>query len=126
MYPTLKSHLQTIKAEHVEKKTLTAEEERILDRYLLEYKHQGYDLTIPKYEELNANWMKRLNETKSQYNYRMMVITLERSKKGQPRGGGAGGGYLEMGKGKLETGWAPNFLKFRFQMVWYSNGWSMY
>ena len=33
-----------MKAEHIEKGTLTQEEERILDRYLLEYKHQGFEL----------------------------------------------------------------------------------
>jgi hypothetical protein len=67
---------QSIKADHVEKGTLTLEEERILDRYLLEYKHQGFELPANKFEELNANWMKRLHEARSQYNYRMMVSVL--------------------------------------------------
>ncbi len=34
---------------------------------------QGYELSANKFEELNANWMKRLLETRAQYNYRMMV-----------------------------------------------------
>lgn len=65
-----------MKAEHIEKGTLTQEEERILDRYLLEYKHQGFELPANKYDELNANWMKRLYEEKSHYNFRMMVTTF--------------------------------------------------
>ena len=65
--------LKAIKTDHVEKGTLTKDEERILDRYLMEYKHQGYELTQTKFDELNTNWMKRLLETRGQYNYRMMV-----------------------------------------------------
>jgi hypothetical protein len=34
---------------------------------------QGFDLPLAKFDELNANWMKRLYEARSQYNYRMMV-----------------------------------------------------
>ncbi len=47
---------------------------RILERYLLEYKHQGSDLSETKFTELNVNYIKRLHEARTDYNFRITVI----------------------------------------------------
>ena len=62
-----------MKEDHLEKGHLKADQVRILDRYLIEYKHQGYELPERKYFELQGTWMKRLYEAKRDYSYRMMV-----------------------------------------------------
>jgi Zn-dependent oligopeptidase len=48
---------------------------RILERYLLEYKHQGYGIGEKKFEELNNNWMKRLAIAKNDYSYKTQWMT---------------------------------------------------
>jgi Zn-dependent oligopeptidase len=69
--------LLKLKAEHAEgKRLLNGEQLRILERYLMEYKHQGFELSEKKYLELNTNWMARLSEAKRDYNFRIAVGLL--------------------------------------------------
>ena len=56
---------------------LSPDQERIVDRYLVEYRHQGYELSEKKYTELNTNWMKRLREANSNYQFRIGVCIIE-------------------------------------------------
>lgn len=56
-----------------EKNEALSEEGRIVSRLLLESRHQGFDLSNEKFDELNSNWMRQLNDQKGVYNYRMMV-----------------------------------------------------
>lgn len=55
--------------------TATGEEERILERWLVEYKHQGYELTEKKQLELNSNWMKRLGEAQRDHRFKLDAAT---------------------------------------------------
>jgi hypothetical protein len=57
-----------------EKNEENTEEGRIVSRLLLESRHQGFELSNEKFDELNSNWMRQLNDQKGVYNYRMMVI----------------------------------------------------
>ena len=60
-----------------EKNAGHTEEGRIVSRLLLESRNQGFDLSNEKFNELNSNWMRQLNDQKGVYNYRMMVIFSE-------------------------------------------------
>ena len=55
--------------------TVRDDELAILERYRLEYKHQGYELERKKYLELNTNWMKRLNEAQRDHRFKMHQAT---------------------------------------------------
>jgi len=60
--------------EMTQKNATNTEEFRIVNRLLLEYRHQGYELSKDKFVELNSNYMRQLNDQKGVYNYRMVVI----------------------------------------------------
>lgn len=63
--------LKDMKAKQLEQSNfLSADEERIVDRYLLEYRHQGYDLDDKKYSELTETWNKKLNDNLAEYKFR--------------------------------------------------------
>merc|ERR1711974_80786 len=51
------------------------EEGRILERYNLEYKHQGYELPHNKYMALNAHWMKRLAEAQRDTRFKLSMAS---------------------------------------------------
>jgi len=55
--------------------TVSGEDQRILERFVTEYKHQGYELPEKKYLELNANWMKRLAEAQRDYRFKLATST---------------------------------------------------
>jgi len=54
---------------------VVGEDKRVLERFVTEYKHQGYELPEKKYLELNANWMKRLNEAQRDHRFRLTTST---------------------------------------------------
>lgn len=68
--------LHDIKKEHEEKNHLNANQLAVLDRYLLEYKHQGFELSEVKQKELTGNWIKKLMEARRDYNFKITVINL--------------------------------------------------
>jgi len=49
---------------------LSSDEERIVDRYLLEYRHQGFELEDKKYQELTGMWTKKLSDNLAEYKFR--------------------------------------------------------
>jgi len=55
--------------------TTEGEDKRVLERFVTEYKHQGYELTEKKYLELNGNWMKRLSEAQRDYRFKLATST---------------------------------------------------
>jgi len=55
--------------------TMEGEDKRVLERFVTEYKHQGYELTEKKYLELNGNWMKRLSEAQRDYRFKLATST---------------------------------------------------
>lgn len=56
-------------------KTVQAEDKTLLDRFVTEYKHQGYELTEKKYMELNSNWLKRLSEAQRDHRFKVTTST---------------------------------------------------
>jgi len=54
---------------------IEGEEGRILERYNLEYKHQGYELPHNKYMALNAHWMKRLAEAQRDTRFKLSMAS---------------------------------------------------
>ena len=67
--------LKRIKAKNEENPVLRRDQIRMLERYLMEYKHQGFDLPDKKFQELTTNWMKRLGEAVRDYNFKHTVRT---------------------------------------------------
>ena len=66
--------LQDMKQQHLEKgDSLTSDEERIVDRYLLEFKHQGYHLEEKKFSELTETWNKKVADNMAEYKFRITV-----------------------------------------------------
>ena len=57
---TIFNHLKKIEAEFEEKKHLNTQQARILERYMTEYKGQGYELSEERKLELSKNWNKKL------------------------------------------------------------------
>ena len=55
--------------------TVGGEDRRVLDRFVTEYKNQGYELPEKKYLELNANWMKRLAEAQRDQRFKVTTAT---------------------------------------------------
>jgi len=54
---------------------VSGEEKTLLDRFKLEYKHQGFGLPEKKYLELNANWVKRLYEAQRDHRFKITTTT---------------------------------------------------
>lgn len=50
-------------------------QENIIDRYLTEYRTQGFALPEKKHEELHSHWLKKLFGLKYEYNYRLIKST---------------------------------------------------
>lgn len=65
--------LKAIREEDREKGHLTDLQRRILERYLVEYKHQGYDLPEDKLMTLTTNWLPKFLEAKAEYTFRLAV-----------------------------------------------------
>jgi len=55
--------------------TVDGEDKRVLERFVTEYRHQGYELSDKKYQELNANWMKRLVEAQRDHRFKVTTST---------------------------------------------------
>ena len=55
--------------------TVDGEDKRVLERFVTEYRHQGYELNDKKYQELNANWMKRLVEAQRDHRFKVTTST---------------------------------------------------
>eukprot|EP00092_Neocalanus_flemingeri_P019582 GFUD01021214.1.p1 GENE.GFUD01021214.1~~GFUD01021214.1.p1 ORF type:complete len:771 (+),score=230.50 GFUD01021214.1:151-2463(+) len=51
------------------------EDKTVLDRFVTEYRNQGYELPEKKYLELNANWMKRLGEAQRDHRFKLTTST---------------------------------------------------
>ena len=47
----------------------------ILDRYTVEYKHAGYELSKKKYLELTSQWLKRLSEAQRDTRFKLTTLT---------------------------------------------------
>ena len=56
-------------------KTVGGEDKTLLERFVTEYKHQGYELTEKKYMELNSNWLKRLGEAQRDHRFKVTTAT---------------------------------------------------
>ena len=56
-------------------KTVQGEDKTLLERFVTEYKHQGYELTEKKYRELNSNWLKRLSEAQRDHRFKITTAT---------------------------------------------------
>jgi len=54
---------------------VSGEHETLLNRFKLEYKHQGFELSQKKYLELNGNWIKRLSEAQKDYRFKVTSAT---------------------------------------------------
>ena len=65
--------LKDLLAEHAEKGNLDQQRLRIVERYLLEYKHNGFELEEKKKTELTVTWMNKLGEAVRDYSTRMAV-----------------------------------------------------
>ena len=68
---------QEIKAKQVESggTHLSAEDERLLDRHLMEYRHQGHHLPQKEYTILTENWLPKLTNYLGDYKYRQSRAT---------------------------------------------------
>ena len=55
--------------------TVEGEDKRVLERYVTEYRNQGFELPEKKYLELNANWMKRLGEAQRDHRFKLTTST---------------------------------------------------
>jgi len=55
--------------------TVRGEDKIVLDRFITEYRNQGYELPEKKYLELNANWVKRLTEAQRDYRFKLTTST---------------------------------------------------
>jgi len=51
------------------------EDKRVLERFVTEYRNQGYELSEKKYRELNSNWMKRLSEAQRDHRFKLTTST---------------------------------------------------
>jgi len=69
--------LKEIKAKQVESggTHLSAEDERLLDRHLMEYRHQGHHLPQKEYTILTENWLPKLTNYLGDYKYRQSRAT---------------------------------------------------
>ena len=56
-------------------KAAEAEDQVILDRYVVEYKHAGYGLPDKKYMELTSQWLKRLGEAQRDTRFKLTTLT---------------------------------------------------
>jgi len=56
-------------------KTVQGEDQVILDRYVVEYKHAGYGLAEKKYMELTSQWLKRLAEAQRDCRFKVTTAT---------------------------------------------------
>ena len=64
-------HLTKMRDSHLEIPFLKPHEEQLVNRYLTELKHQGFEGAETKYEELHGNWMKKATLTSKEYMYKM-------------------------------------------------------
>lgn len=65
------SHLKAMLDKHLDQPFLTEEQERFLQRFMVEFKHQGFNLSENKFRELHENWLRQLRKTTMEYNLRM-------------------------------------------------------
>eukprot|EP00095_Tigriopus_kingsejongensis_P011036 maker-scaffold109_size355148-snap-gene-1.29 protein:Tk11036 transcript:maker-scaffold109_size355148-snap-gene-1.29-mRNA-1 annotation:"oligopeptidase a" len=72
---TIYATLKRLKETHEQTGNLTPDQNRILERYLTEYKHKGFELDDKGYKEFTMNWLKKLSEAKRDYNYKIMTLT---------------------------------------------------
>lgn len=72
---TIYQTLLKIRDEQEERSHLDQDQVRILERYLMEYKHQGYELAAKKQDELQQTWNPRLAEAVRDYNYKIYECT---------------------------------------------------
>ena len=68
---TIFAHLKKIQEAHLEKPYLKPDQEHMVNRLLIEYKHQAYGYDDDKYEEIHGLWNKKLNAQEKEYLYRM-------------------------------------------------------
>jgi len=64
-------HLTRMRDSHLETPFLKPHEEQMVNRYLIELKHQGFEGVETKYEELHGNWLKKVSKTVKEFNYKM-------------------------------------------------------
>ena len=68
--------LKEIKTNQIEGKIdLDKHQQRNLDKYLAEYRQNGFDLPEKKYLELTTNWLKRLTDVRRDYQWRITTST---------------------------------------------------
>jgi len=64
-------HLTKMRDSHLENPFLKPHEEQMVNRYLTELKHQGFEGPETRYEELHGNWLKKLTQQSFEYSYKM-------------------------------------------------------
>ena len=64
-------HLTKMRDSHLENSFLKPHEEQMVNRYLTELKHQGFEGPETRYEELHGNWLKKLTQQSFEYSYKM-------------------------------------------------------
>ena len=67
-------HLTKMRDAHLDTPFLSPHEEHLVNKYLTELKHHGFDIdNIEKYEELHGHWFKRLCPIALEYGYKMEI-----------------------------------------------------